>query len=178
MAISSRNTSASDRLRNVFIAGIVLGLIAAWILSALFGGKDDSAAELQKVNQRLDAIEQKLATPSAAPVSSSSQANDVSISAINKNPRNFIGQSVDLTGKVTSANEGVGFVLTAPDGTFLWVHTKSKLPTGSASVKGKVTELKDQLATWKNESGWPADDSALTAKLRDEKVFIEADSVS
>mgnify|MGYP001272748523 CR=1 FL=1 len=93
-------------------------------------------------------------------------------------PSQFTVQTVTLTCNLQSPTEGVGFLLVDGDGTYLWVHTKSKIPTGTATVKGKVEELKDQLSQWKNEPGWPDNDTALTGKLREEKIFIEAESVS
>jgi hypothetical protein len=170
-------SSDTNRTRNVFVAGIVLGVLAVLLLKAVTPN-NDSSADLQQINERLAGIERQLQTPTPAPASSDKPSGNVSISQINKSPTTFLDQTVEVTGKVSSKHEGVGFILVDQDGTFLWVHTKDKLPAATATVKGKVTQLKDQLAGWKNETGWPADDSALTAKLRDEKVFLEAESVS
>lgn len=172
-------TAAPNRLRNVFIAGIVIGIVGSFLFSLILPNSNVSSADIKKVNDRLDVIEAKLTTPTPTPVASSApDAASATISKINKNPTTFIGQTVSVSGKMNSAHQGVGFIALDNDGTFLWVHFKDKLPTGTVTVKGKVTELKDQITQWKTETGWPADDSALTARLRDEKVFIEADSVS
>ncbi len=170
--------SSQNRLRNVFIAGIVIGVFATLILSALFGSKGSvSKADLDQVGDRLSAIEQKLTTPTPAPVPSGAPGS-VTVSSINKEPKEQTGKEVTVTGKVSNAHQGVGFTLVDADGSFLWIHTRDKIPGETATVKGTVTELKDQLAQWKNESGWPADDAALTTKLRNEKIFVEGSSLS
>lgn len=178
MAVT-RTTSPPSRYRNVFLAGIVIGVVVTLILSALSSSGGVSKDDISKINDRLGAIEQKLVTPTPAPVSFASPAPGAqTISVINKDPKGAIGQTVELTGKVSNAHQGVGFTVVDADGSFLWVHTHDKLPATTATVKGTVTELKDQLAQWKNETGWPADDSALTTKLRNEKIFVEGTSVS
>lgn len=178
MAVT-HTASNPNRLRNVFLAGIAVGLVAAFILSLLMPDAQVKSADIERLEGRLDTIEKKLATPTPHPSSSASpSASSVTISQLNKTPATYVGQEVTLTGKVSSPHQGVGFVLVDTDGTFLWVRTKDKIPTGNATVKGKVEELKDQINTWKTEQGWPDNDAALTAKLRDEKIFIEASSVS
>jgi hypothetical protein len=72
----------------------------------------------------------------------------------------------------------VGFILVDADGSFLWVHTNANIPKQTATVKGKITKLTDQLSQWKNEPGWPADDTTLTSRLREEVIFVEAEDVS
>jgi gas vesicle protein len=177
MALNPSPTNP-HQLRNILLIGIVIGAVAALILSAVVRGDSVGKKDLNDINDRLAAIEAKLATPSPTPQPSGSPiAGSVTVSQINQDPNTYVGQTVDLTGKVSSAHQGVGFALLDPDGTFLWVHTNQKIPTGNATVKGKITALKDQLSQWKNEQGWPANDAALTAKLREEKAFIEADSV-
>lgn len=177
MALSP--TSAPNRLRNVFITGIVVGIVFSFIVSLIIPDPQVSSEDISKVNDRLSAIEDKLKTPTPAPAASGNPGSSLTVSALNKDFKSYIGQEVTVTGKLSSPHQGVGFVLADSDGTFLWVHTKDQLPSGpNVTVKGKVTELKDQLATWKTESGWPADDATLTAKLRDEKIFIEAVSVN
>lgn len=172
-------TSNPHRLRNVFLIGVGSGIVVALILGAIFGGGDKvSRRDIDRIDKRLSAIEQKLATPTPQPSVSASPKVALTVGQINKDPKSFTDQTVELTGKVSSPHQGVGFVLQDTDGTFLWVHTHDKIPTGNASVKGKITELKDQLSQWKNEPGWPDNDSALTAKLRDEKVFVEAENVT
>lgn len=169
--------SRSPQSRNLFLIGIAVGAIAALLLSSLVRGQTVTKSDLDQVNDRLTAIESKLATPTPQPSPSGSPGSSVTISQINKNPTQYIGQTVELQGKVQSPYQGVGFVLVDADGSFLWVHTKDKIPSGTAAVKGKVEQLKDQLAQWKNEPGWPDNDTTLTAKLREEKAFIEAESV-
>lgn len=165
-------------MRNVLLIGIAIGAVAALILSAVVRGDSVSKRDLNDITDRLAAIETKLATPTPTPrPSNMATPGSVTVSQINDNPTTYTGQDVALTGKVSSAHQGVGFALLDPNGTFVWVHTKDQIPTGNATVKGKVTALKDQLSQWKNEPGWPDNDAALTAKLRDEKVFIEASSV-
>lgn len=177
MAIQ-RSSIQPNRFRNVFGAGVVIGVLLTLILGS-FGSNEGSADnDLKQINERLGAIEQKLVTPTPQPATSTAAPGVATISSINKNFREQVGKSVELTGKVSNAHQGVGFTLVDADGSFLWVHTKDKVPTGNATVKGTVTELKDQLAQWKNEPGWPAEDATLTTKLRDEKVFIEAQSVT
>ncbi|MSU76237.1 hypothetical protein EXS54_02075 [Patescibacteria group bacterium] len=170
--------SRSTQTRNVLLIGIVVGAVAALLLSTLVRGQTVTKGDLNQINDRLGAIETKLATPSPKPSSSESPLpGSVTITQINKNVSDYIGKTVEVSGKVQSPHQGVGFILVDTDGTFLWVHTKDKIPTGTATVKGTVEQLKDQLAQWKNETGWPDNDSTLTAKLRDEKAFIEAESV-
>lgn len=170
--------SNSNQMRNVLLIGVVIGAVAALILSAVVRGDSVSKRDLNDITDRLAAIEAKLATPTPTPrPSNAATPGTVTVSQINNNPTSYIGQDVDLTGKVSSAHQGTGFALLDPNGTFVWVHTKDQIPSGNATVKGKVTALKDQLSQWKNEQGWPDNDAALTAKLRDEKVFIEASSV-
>ena len=171
------HSSNPNRIRNVFLTGIGAGLVLAFLFSALTPDSGVSSKDIDGINQRLDTIERKLATPSPLPQSSASPSSSVTISQINKEPRSYIDQEVTLTGKINSPYQGTGFILVDTDGSFLWIHFKDKLPTSSATVKGKVTELKDQISQWKTETGWPADDSTLTAKLRDEKVFLEATEV-
>lgn len=173
-----RSSMQSNRTRNVFGAGLALGVILTLILTSLGGDEGVSRNDIERINERLGAIDQKLQTPAPAAASATSAPGAVTISSINKNFREQIGKSVELTGKVSNAHQGVGFTLVDTDGSFLWVHTKDKIPSGNATVKGTVTELKDQLAQWKNEPGWPAEDATLTTKLRDEKVFLEALSVT
>lgn len=169
--------SNQSQTRNVLLIGIVIGAIAALILSAVVRGDSVGKKDLNDINDRLAAIEAKLETPTPAPQASSAPAGSVTVAQLNDNPDQYVGQTVELTGKVSSPHQGVGFVLNDPNGTFVWVHTKDKIPSGTATVKGKVTELKEQLNQWKNEEGWPENDATLTAKLREEKVFIEAESV-
>lgn len=170
--------SRSSQGRNLLLIGIVVGAIAALLLSSLVRGQTVTKGDLDDINDRLATIEDRLATPTPQPVASGSPlASSVTISQINKNPDQFIGQTVELQGKVQSPYQGVGFVLVDADGSFLWVHTKDKIPSGTATVKGKVEQLRDQLAQWKDEPGWPDNDTTLTAKLREEKAFIEAESV-
>jgi hypothetical protein len=169
--------SGQSQARNVLLIGIVIGAIAALILSALIGGDSMGKKDLNEINDRLAAIEAKLQTQTPKSEASSSPAGSVTVAQINESPDKYVGQTVELSGKVSSPHQGVGFVLNDPNGTFIWVHTKDKIPTGTATVKGKVTQLKEQLAQWKNEEGWPENDATLTAKLREEKVFLEAESV-
>ena len=178
MAISP--ASQPNRLRNVFITGIVVGIVFSFLVSLLTPDAAVSGDDLKKVEDRLAAIETKLETPAPAPASSAApNAATLTLAALNKDYKTYVGQDVTLTGKLNSAHQGVGFILADTDGSFVWVHTKDQLPAGpNVTVKGKVTELKDQLATWKTETGWPADDATLTAKLRDEKIFIEGSSVN
>ena len=172
------HASNPNRIRNVFLTGIGVGLVLAFLISLMIPNSDVSARDIDDINQRLDGIERKLATPSPAPFSSASPAaNSVTVAQINKEPSAYLDKEVTLTGKINSPHQGTGFILVDTDGSFLWVHFKDKLPTSSATVKGKIVELKDQLTQWKSEPGWPADDSTLTAKLRDEKVFLEATEV-
>ena len=175
MAIS--HSTNPNRSRNIFIGGIIVGIIATLIVSGLASGSSVSKSDIDKVNQRLDAIDQKLnATPTPAPAATA--ASGVTISSLNKDPLSHAGQSVSVTGQVSMPYPGIGFVVSDTDGSFFWVHTKDKIPSGTVTVKGTITQLKDQLTTWKNDPNWPADDTALTTKLRNEKVFIEAQSVS
>lgn len=177
MALSP--ASQPNRLRNVFITGIVVGIVFSFLVSLITPDAAVSGDDLKRVEDRLSAIESKLETPAPAPASSSAPGASLTLAALNKEYRTYVGQDVTLTGKLNSAYQGVGFILADSDGSFVWVHTKDQLPAGpNVTVKGKVTELKDQLATWKTEPGWPADDATLTAKLRDEKIFIEASSVN
>ena len=167
-----------NRIRNVFLIGIGVGLVVAFLFSALTPNSAVSGEDIDRVNERLDAIERKLVTPTPLAQSSSEPTTgSATVAQINKDPSSFIDKEVTLTGKINSPHQGVGFILVDTDGSFVWVHFKDKLPSSSATVKGKVVELKDQLAQWKTEPGWPADDTTLTAKLRDEKVFVEATSV-
>lgn len=168
-----------NRNRTIFLSGLAGGIIVSLLFSALTPNSAVSGKDIEQLDQRLAGIEKKLETPSPLPQNSASPSADgVKISAVNKDPKSFVGQTVELKGKVSSSYEGVGFVIVDTDGTFLWVHFKGKLPTGTATAKGKVTELTDQLTQWKNEPGWPDNDATLTAKLREEKVFVEAESVS
>jgi hypothetical protein len=173
-------TTGPNRTRNLFLIGLVAGFVIAAIIGALrprAAGVSDT--DIGKINDRLSAIEQKLTTPTPAPASSSSPSlTDQTIAGLNKDPKSHVDQTVTVTGKVNSAHQGVGFILVDNDGSFLWIHTHDKIPSAKATVHGKIQSLTDQLAQWKNESGWAADDSSLTAKLRDEKIFLEADSVS
>jgi hypothetical protein len=177
MAVSP--ISNQNRLRNVFITGIVVGIVFSFFVSLLMPDAAVSSDDLKKVEDRLSAIEAKLQTPTPAPQASSAAQASLTLAALNKNYKDYIGQEVTLTGKINSPHQGVGFILIDSDGSFVWVHTKDQLPSGpTVTVKGKVEELKDQIATWKTETGWPADDATLTAKLRDEKIFVEASSVN
>ena len=169
--------SNQSQTRNVLLIGIVIGAIVALILSAVVRGDSIGKRDLNDINDRLAAIEAKLETPSPLPQASSAPAGTVTVAQINENPDQYVGQTVELTGKVSSPHQGVGFVLMDPNGTFVWVHTAAKIPSGNATVKGKVTQLKEQLNQWKDEDGWPENDATLTAKLREEKVFLEAESV-
>lgn len=170
--------SNPSQMRNVLLIGIVIGAVVALILSAVVRGDSVGKRDLNDINDRLAAIESKLATPTPAPKSSNSPASgSVSVAQVNENPDTYVGQTVELSGKVSSPHQGVGFVLMDPNGTFIWVHTKDKIPSGTARATGKVTLLKEQLSQWKNEDGWPENDATLTAKLREEKVFLEAESV-
>lgn len=169
--------SNQSQARNVLLIGIVIGAIAALILSALVRGDSVGKKDLEDINNRLAAIESKLETPSPLPQASSTPSGSVTVAQINDDPTKYVGQTVELSGKVTSPHQGVGFVLNDPNGTFIWVHTKDKIPSGTATVKGKVTQLKEQLNQWKNEEGWPENDATLTAKLREEQVFLEAESL-
>ena len=151
------------------------------LLAALTPDNAVSKKDFERVESRLAGIEQKLSTPSPTPQPSpdaSPGPGSVKITSVNRDAKTFTGQTVELRGRVTTPYEGVGFAIADTDGTFLWVHFKGKLPAGNATVKGKVTELTDQVAQWKNEAGWPDNDANLTAKLRDEKIFVEAESVS
>lgn len=177
MAVSPVNNQ--NRIRNVFISGIVVGIVFSFVVSLIMPDAAVSSEDIEKVNDRLSAIEAKLQTPTPAPQASASTQSTVTLSELNKNAKQYAGQEVTLTGKINSPHQGVGFILIDSDGSFVWVHTKEQLPSGpTVTVKGKVEELKDQIATWKTESGWPADDATLTAKLRDEKIFVEASSVN
>lgn len=173
--------SAPNRQRNILIVGIVLGIILSLVVGALRPGSAVSKQDITELNDRLDNIEQKLTSPPPSPQASASGSPEpglLTLTQLNKEPQEKVGQVVTVTGKVTNAYQGVGAIVSAADGTFVWVHTNSQLPSGTVTVKGTVNELKDQIATWKNEQGWPDDDSALTAKLRDEKIFIEAESIT
>lgn len=171
-------TSTPNRARNIFIAGLVLGFIVALLLGVMRPKTAGVAkTDLDQINDRLGAIEQRLTTPTPEP-SASANPGELTISAINKDTKSAIEKKVTVTGKVTNPTEGVGFMLVDTDGSFVWVHTAAKIPASKATVQGKVVILADQLAQWKNEKGWPADDATLTAKLRNEKVFIEAENVS
>lgn len=174
-----RSTSPNQR-RPIFLAGLAGGVVLCLLVAALTPDSGVSAKDLERVESRLAGIEQKLTTPtpSAQPSAEVSPGAGVKISAINKDPTSFIGQTVELQGRINSPYEGIGFAVVDTDGTFLWVRTKGKLPTGTAKVRGKISELTDQVAQWKNEPGWPENDANLTAKLREEKIFIEAESVS
>lgn len=170
--------SRSSQTRNILLIGIVVGAVAALLLSTLVRGQTVTKGDLNEINDRLGAIEAKLATPSPKPSSSESPGlGSATISQINKDISDYVGKTVEVQGKVQSPHQGVGFILVDADGSFLWVHTKDKIPTATATVKGTVEELKDQLTQWKNEPGWPDNDTTLTAKLRNEKAFIEAESV-
>jgi hypothetical protein len=169
--------SSSNRVRNVFIAGIVAGLVLSWIIGAIIPNGSSSEKDLQKINDRLSAIEQKLATPTPAPQVDSAAQPSTTVSGINKSPAQFIDKNVEVVGKITNPVQGVGFFLQDQDGTYIWVRWKESVPSSSASVRGKIVEFKDQLATWKTEQNWPDNDSSLTAKLKGEKVYLEADSV-
>jgi hypothetical protein len=176
MAVSP--ISNQNRLRNVFITGIVVGIVFSWIISLITPDAAVSSEDLKKVDDRLSAIETKLQAPTPAPQASAA-TSALTLSALNKDYKTYIGQEVTVTGKINSPHQGVGFILIDSDGSFVWVHTKEQLPSGpTVTVKGKVEELKDQIAGWKNETGWPADDATLTAKLREEKIFIEGSSVN
>lgn len=179
---ASRNAGTNpNRYRNVFITGLVLGIIATILLKALFGEAGVKQSDIADINTRLESIDQKIsATPTPAPISAATAAGTsaVTISSINKDPQAHVGKEVTVSGKVTNAFQGVGFIMVDTDGSFFWVHTKDKIPAATATVKGTVNELKDQIAQWKTEPGWPADDSNLTTKLRTEKIFVEASSVS
>lgn len=171
--------SDSTRQRNILVVGIVLGIILSLIVGALLPKSAVSKQDIDDLNGRLDSIEQKLSSPVATPQASGSpDPGELSLTELNKEPKAKVGQVVTVTGKVTNAYQGVGAIVSAADGTFVWVHTNAQLPSGTVTVKGTVNELKDQIATWKNEQGWPEDDSALTAKLRDEKIFVEAESIT
>lgn len=174
------NPSANpNRLRNVFFVGVAVGAIGMLLIVLIKPSSGVSKQDIDRLDERLAKIEKKLSEPTPTPqVSASPKVGGQAVSAINKNPKDYIDKTVEVSGKVNSAHQGVGFILVDTDGTFVWIHYKGKIPSGSATVKGKVVELKDQLSQWKNESGWPDNDAELTAKLRDEKVFIEADAVS
>lgn len=168
------------RLRNVFLVGIVVGAIGTLMLGSLRPGSEVTKRDVQKIDDRLAAIEKKL-SPSPSPISVASPGPDgLTIAQINKekDPKIFVDRTVELSGKVSSVHSGVGFILVDTDGTFIWVHYKGKIPSNTATAKGKIVELKDQIAQWKNEPGWPDNDSALTAKLREEKIFLEAENVT
>ncbi len=171
MAVS--RSSAPNRFRNVFFLGVAIGLVVAVIANLLLPNGDVSKKDITAITDRLSAIEAKLATPTPAPAASASPQAAVSVAAINAKPNDFTDKVVDVTGKVNSPHQGVGFILVDSDGSFLWVHSKDKIPTGAVTVHGKVSKLTDQLSQWKNEPGWPEDDSALTAKLKNEKIYIE-----
>ncbi len=177
MAINPVIHQSPNRIRNAFLIGAGVGAVAALLLGTLIRGGAASSSDLERVEERLAAIEERLATPEPTPTPSAAPQS-LTISALNESPESHIGEEVELTGKVSSDHQGVGFVLVDADGSFLWVHTDAKIPSGSATVKGRVTELKDQLALWKNEDGWPDDDTTLTSKLREETIFIEAADVS
>ena len=176
MATSRDNRD--NRPRNIFLAGIALGLLAAVIIAALRPDPAVSKADLDQVSERLAAIETKLTAAPTPVTSASPSASGEGIAALNKDPGGQLGKSVTLTGKVSSAAQGTGFILTDTDGSFVWVHTKERIPSDNATVTGTVVELNDQIAQWKNEPGWPDNDANLTARLREEKVFVEGATVN
>lgn len=177
MAVNPVLNQSPNRIRNAFLMGIGLGAVAALILGALVRGGAASADDLKGVEERLAAIEEKLATPTPAPEPSAA-AESLTLSQVNESPEDYIGQTVELSGKVSSEHQGVGFILVDADGTYLWVHTNDNIPEQTATVKGTVTKLEDQLSEWKTEPGWPDDDTTLTSRLREEVIFIEAEDVS
>ena len=177
MAVNPVLNQSPNRIRNAFLMGIGFGVVAALILGALIQGGAASADDLKGVEQRLAAIEEKLATPKPTP-RPSGVPKSLTISAVNEAPEKHIGQTVELSGKVSADHQGVGFILVDADGSYLWIHTNANLPEGTATVKGKIVKLTDQLADWKNEPGWPDNDTTLTARLREEVIFIEAEDVS
>ncbi|MDP4000255.1 MAG: hypothetical protein Q8Q11_02380 [bacterium] len=177
MAVNPVLNQSPNRIRNAFLMGIGFGVVAALILGALIRGNAASADDLKGVEERLTAIEEKLATPTPAPKPSAA-AESLTLSAVNESSEKYIGKTVELSGKVSSEHQGVGFILVDADGSYLWVHTNANIPESTATVKGKVVKLTDQLAEWKNETGWPANDTTLTSRLREEVIFVEAEDVS
>jgi len=183
MAVS--HSANPHRFRNVFFIGVAGGVVLALVIGAILPGGGVSKNDVNKINDRLSAIEQKITPSSPQPAvtvsgggASQPGTGTVTVSVLNKDPNSYLDKTISATGKVSNSHEGVGFFLTDTDGTYVWVHFKGKLPAGSATVKGKATAFKDQLTQWKTENGWPADDATLTAKLRGEKIFIEAETVS
>ncbi|MDP9211762.1 MAG: hypothetical protein M3N59_00600 [bacterium] len=177
MAVNPVLHQSPNRIRNAFLIGAGFGIVGALLLGALIRGDAASSGDLQRVEERLAGIEERLATPEPTPEPSAAPES-LTISGVNEDPDAYVGQTVELTGKVSSEHEGVGFILVDADGSFLWVHTDAEIPSGTATVKGTVTELEDQLATWKNEPGWPENDTTLSSRLREETIFIEAEDVS
>ncbi|HEY8108636.1 MAG TPA: hypothetical protein VIF43_01350 [Patescibacteria group bacterium] len=177
MAVNPVLNQSPNRIRNAFLLGAGVGVVIALVLGALIRGGAASADDLKGVEERLTAIEEKLATPTPVPKASAAPES-LTLSAINESPEKHIGQTVELSGKVSSEHQGVGFILVDADGSYLWVHTNANIPEGTATVKGKVVKLEDQLAEWKSEPGWPDDDTTLTSRLREEVIFVEAEDVS
>lgn len=177
MAVNPVLNQSPNRIRNAFLLGLGFGVVAALVVAALVRGNAASADDLKGVEERLTAIEEKLATPTPAPKATAA-AESLTLSTVNESPEKYIGQTVELSGKVSSEHQGVGFILVDADGSYLWIHTNANVPEGTATVKGKVTKLTGQLAEWKNEPGWPDDDTTLTSRLREEVIFIEAEDVS
>src|SRR5688572_27998775 len=101
MAVSP--STGPNRLRNVFITGIVVGIIFSFIVSLIMPNAEVSSADIEKLNDRLSAIEDKLKTPTPAPQASASAT--LTVSALNKDYKNYLDQEVTLTGKLNSPHQ-------------------------------------------------------------------------
>src|SRR5438105_2656927 len=109
-----------NRTRNVFLIGLIIGAVLILLINAIRPKTAGATkSDINQINNKLSALEQRLATPTPQ-ASASPSVSGPTISQINKDPTGNTDKTVEVTGKVNSPHQGVGFIIVDTDGTYLW----------------------------------------------------------